>query len=55
MKKKKKKNFGLPNLTKPKKKKKIQEYNKISQHFHNTSIFNCGRSQYNILLSYFDL
>ena len=25
-----------------------------SCHFHNTSIFNCGGSQNNILLSYFD-
>ena len=48
-------NFGLPNLTKPKNKNKnkYQKHNKISQHFYNTSILNCGGSQY--LLSSLDL
>ena len=48
--------YKLLNLTKPQqKKKKVYEYNKILQRFHNISIFNLGGYRSNILLSYFDL
>ena len=41
-------NFYLPNLTKPK--KEVYEYNKLSQYFHNTFIFNRCKFQSDILL-----